>query len=232
MAKSCGRLFADDCATCAFGGIILIMIIKRLKLSEIKEIFRKYLVHDFPIEERRPIQKIGQYFLDRRYTGYGGYDEKGQLLCYAFFYIHSCRAKDPMGKTVSKRICLLDYLAVMKTCRGGGIGTAFLDELAKSLSKKENMVLVETENPEYAENAEDRLTKERRMDFYYRNGMIDTGVLTQVFGMEYKIIELDLAAAGKPSWEPHDKEEVMDAVKRMYRSFFTKSSYERRVNVR
>ena len=61
------------------------MKIKRLNLSEIKNIYRRYLVRDFPLDERRPLTRIVKYFREHRYEGFGGYGEAGELLCYAFF---------------------------------------------------------------------------------------------------------------------------------------------------
>ena len=214
------------------GGIIRPMNVKRLKLSEIKDIYRKYLIHDFPMEERRPYRRIVKYFREHGYEGYGGYDEDGKLLCYAFFYVLKYRTVGPDGKTVRKKVSLFDYLAVMKDVRDSGIGSAFLQALTRHFAGKEDLVFGEVENADYAVSAEDRAVRERRMDFYLRNGLIDTGVCVQVWTVEYRIIEMDLGRAGAASWRPHTREEIREACERVYHAVFPQPLYDRYVEVR
>ena len=223
---------SGDCNAERFGSIMPVMKIKRLNLSEIKNIYRKYLVYDFPLLEQRPFSRIVRYHRQHCYAGYGGYDDMGHLLCYAFFYVRPVSEKGPDGKTLRKRVCLLDYLAVMKNHRDGGIGSKFLQSLSRHLAKREDLVFVEVENPDMAENAEERVTRERRMDFYIRNGLVDTGVTAVVWTVPYRIIEMDLGEAGRPSWTRHASEEIRHAVERVYHEVFPQPLYERYVEVR
>lgn len=222
---------SGDCQCSRSGSIMRTMKIKRLNLSQIKNIYRKFLVFDFPLLEQRPFSRIARYHRQHCYAGYGGYDEDGKLLCYAFFYVHSFPVKGQDGKTRQKRVCLLDYLAVTKDRRDGGIGTKFLQALIRHLAKREDLVFVEVEDPDRAENAEERATRERRMDFYARNGLVDTGVTAVVWTVPYRIIEMDLGEAGRPSWAPHVTEEVCDAVERVYHEFFPQPLYDRFIEV-
>ncbi|MBQ1422950.1 MAG: GNAT family N-acetyltransferase [Lachnospiraceae bacterium] len=208
------------------------MKIKRLKLSEIKDIYRKYLFYDFPIEERRPLPRITKHFRAHNYEGYGGYDEEGRLLCYAFFFTNRYRTAGPDGKTVRKKACLLDYLAVMKDVRDRGVGSVFLKELVRHFAGKEDLVFIEVENADFARTPEEKATRERRMAFYLRNGMIETGVCALVWTVEYRIIEIDFAGAGVASWTPHTPEEIREACERTYHSMFPPVLYEHYIEVR
>ena len=54
--------------------------------------------------------------------------------------------------------------------------------------KDADCVLLEVEDPACAE--EDRETRERRLQFYLRNGMLDTGVKANVFGADFILLRM------------------------------------------
>ena len=199
------------------------MKIKRLNLSEIKNIYRKYLFRDFPADERRPLTRIVKYFREHRYEGFGGYSEAGELLCYAFFM----RCDYTAQSKKRQRTCLFDYLAVTEKYRDAGVGSAFLRHLGQCFPRTDIMI-VEVENTDYAENEADLATKQRRMDFYLRNGMRDTGVTVRVWGVEYRIMEMDLGE----DWRPHTAQEIRETCEHAYRSMFPPMLYDHYILVR
>ena len=105
--------------------------------------------------------------------------EADELLAYAFF-VHL-----PEN---GEEHYLLDYYAVEKGRRGTGIGSLFLKMLSSDQLKDADCVLLEVEDPECAE--EERETRERRLRFYLRNGMMDTGVKAAVFGADFMILRM------------------------------------------
>ena len=153
---------------------------RRLNLKEIKDIYRRYLRFDFNADERRPFWRIAKHYREHRYEGFGGYDEEGRLLCYAFFFVGG-------RKRGQDRIGLLDYLAVVPEHRDEGAGSTFLQYLPSCLQAMD-CVIVEVENPEYAVNADDQLQRDRRMAFYLRNGFLSYKIGYFFYDVDYELL--------------------------------------------
>ena len=146
-------------------------MIKRISdFPQIEEIYRQYMRRDFARNELRPLSSLRKSWDAGEYECYGLYDE-GELHGYAFFVKLGYRY-------------MLDYLAVVKEYRDSGFGSTFLRELPDM-----DCVIVEVEDPEKAKNEDDQLQRERRMQFYLRNGFRETGVKSCVFGVDYAILE-------------------------------------------
>ena len=71
--------------------------------------------------------------------------------------------------------------------------------------------MVEVEDPKRAENEADRALCERRLQFYLRSSYRLTELTYQVFGVEYRILEVPTAAA-------HTTEELRAVYTGLYRS--------------
>lgn len=154
-----------------------------LNLEEIKAIYNKYMVIDFPPDELKPLSSILD-MLDRGiYACYGIFDNK-KLLAYAYL-------------TLLDDFVLVDYLAVVPEHRGSGVGTELLRELKKILKGK--TIIIECENPDFATDDEDKTTKNRRIEFYKRSDFVLSEVTTRLFDVEYVILsypECDKVAFG------------------------------------
>ena len=181
------------------------------------------MVRDFPRDELRPLPRIRKYFRENRYVGFGGYDETGYLLCYAMFYAFDYVT----NKKKRQRVCLFDYLAVTEKYRDTGIGSEFLQYLKRSFPGSD-IVFSEVENADYAEDALERRTRERRMEFYLRNGLQDTAVTARVWNVEYRILEMPHG----DHWDPHTQEEIREACEQVYHSVFPPAIYDHYVLVR
>ena len=136
--------------------------------------YRLRLVKDFPANEVKPLRIIEQAARKNRYRCYGLKDGE-ELLAYAFFMI--------LGEQA-----LLDYFAVRQELRGTGIGSRFLRELGGNIMKECECVLLETEDPAAVSDPAEKRTRERRLRFYLKNGLRDTGVRTRVFGSDYRVM--------------------------------------------
>ena len=152
-------------------------MIRELELQEMKSIYDRQMKEDFPPEEIKPFASIQAMYDHRVYRGFAMVED-GQILAYAFLV--TCDFPDPA--------VLVDYLAVDRNQRGRGIGSAMLREMSERFSGIP--VLIESENPDFALNEEDRKKRERRISFYYRNRALDTGVRAKVYGVEYRILQL------------------------------------------
>lgn len=160
------------------------MELRFLTEAQMKEIYNKHMVEDFPSDELKPFGIISELVSRKLYFAYGLYEDD-RLFAYAFL----CRSENG-------RYILLDYFAVTGGKRGLGIGGHFLDVLKMECSDYEGM-FIEVENAGYAKDEEERLIRLRRIDFYRRNGVLDTDVCCRLFGVEMNIMFMELKSAGK-----------------------------------
>lgn len=176
------------------------MKLLRLTETEIIKIYREELVFDFPAAEVKPLERILQMLHDGIYFCYGLYEE--DALCgYAFFV---------EGK--STKAALLDYYAVVRGQRSSGIGSRFLALLREEL-RDYDMLILESEAIDASKNEEETEIRTRRIAFYLRNGLRQTGIRSILFGVEYEILCTDLA---KQVTEP----ELRRAIEEIYRQMF------------
>ena len=132
-----------------------------LNSEEIKNIYNKYMVKDFPPDELKPLSSMMDMLSRGIYDCYGLYEEE-KLLAYAYL-------------TVLDDFILVDYLAVVPELRGSGIGSKLLCELKNIIR-------------DFATDPQDKTTKIRRIDFYKRSGFVLSGVLSRLFDVEYVIL--------------------------------------------
>lgn len=156
--------------------------IRRLSTHEVRDVYRKYLKNDFPRNERRPLGNIMSMRRRGQYVCCGAFGENG-LAGYAFLIVLA------LG---GKQCCLLDYFAVLLALRGRHIGSGFLSRLRRSMQTAD-LLLVEVEDPDREDDPEKRAVQERRLSFYLKNGLRDTSVRVETFGVPYRILEVPLS---------------------------------------
>ena len=184
------------------------MTAKKLDLKTIENIYKTHLVFDFPKDEVKPLATIKNGFNKGVYNAYGLY-EKGELLAYAFFIIDkNCR--------------LLDYFAVVNGKRGGGVGSRFIKLLKAELKGECELIIIESENPDTAQNESQKTTRRRRVDFYLKNGLFDTQTRAKVFGVDYKILSLPLS---------HTAKFTPQIYLSIYKNLLTKELFEENIKV-
>ena len=155
------------------------LTIRLLTLPEIRTLYKERMVHDFPADELKPLTMIERAVKRGEYRCYGGL-EGGAIAAYAFFVTN---------REEGQTIWLFDYLAVDEARRDRGIGSAFLQGLGRDVLPEAEMVLLEIDDPAFAEGAE-REHRLRREAFYLRNGLIPTGVTANVFHVDFSILEV------------------------------------------
>ena len=143
-----------------------------LNTEEIKTIYNKYMVKDFPPDELKPLSSMMDMLSRGIYACYGLYEGEN-LLAYAYL-------------TILDDFVLVDYLAVVSQHRGSGVGTKLLSELKGILKGK--TIIIECENPDFATDPQDKTTKLRRIEFYKRSGFVLSGVSSRLFNVEYVIL--------------------------------------------
>lgn len=194
------------------------MRIKIVELNdeEIKEIYAKHMVNDFPISEVKPLEVILQGKKLGHYECFGMYEDNA-LMAYAF-----------MANADNKTAVLLDYLAVISDARGKGYGTRMLRELKKHyLDKCETKVLIiEAESIKSSKNDAEKQIRERRIRFYRNNDLLEQDYFSVVFGTEFSILYLFIDEYVE------DKDLIKDVYSEIYHAILEDSVYEKNIFIR
>jgi len=171
--------------------------VRRLSdFAQIKLLYQQRLKKDFPRNERKPLASMRRSWKNDAYDCYGLF-EGDEILGYAFFV----RLKNDY---------LLDYFAIDVNRRDAGFGSIFLQQVSACLAHA-NCVIVEVEDPDKAKDAKTRALRERRLQFYVRNGCRETDLTAVVFGADYRILEM-------PAKASHTTEELRLIYSDLYRS--------------
>lgn len=150
------------------------LTIKPLTGQEVSWFYETHLQNDFPPDERKPLTRILAAMDCGTYLPLGAFE--GRIpVGYAFFV-----------KTESDY--LLDYFAVFPDKRNQGYGSQLLQQL-KAVLNNASSILVEVENPDYAESEEEAVLRSRRLHFYLRCGFQNTHVNANTFGVNYLLLE-------------------------------------------
>lgn len=80
----------------------------------------------------------------------------------------------------------MSYFAVDQKFRSKGIGSAFVQELAKTYPSK--IILVDIEKVTEPNNKTDLKTK--RADFYFKNGFEYSSISSRISGVDYSVMML------------------------------------------
>ena len=151
---------------------------RTIKKDELKYIYDDLMSIHFPQDEIKPWKKISALWDEGKYHGYIWEDEQGEIIGYALLF------EGP------DNYWLLDYYAVNSKERNKGYGSRFIKELHKELKDKMAGIILETENPAYGKDEAEKNLRERRINFYLRNGGEKSGVLSTAEGVEYVILYL------------------------------------------
>lgn len=186
------------------------MDIKELTIEQIREIYAERIPNDFAPDEIKPLSRIEEALSKGRYSCYGAFDGD-QIAAYAFFVINGGYA-------------LLDYLAVRDDLRGKGTGSEFLQGMATGLLRRFENVLLESEDPDFAETDEERETMERRLRFYRKNGLMETGVISTVWHVHYRVLPF-------PVGRRLSADETREIYRGLYRVLLPEDLYQTMVRV-
>lgn len=146
--------------------------LRLLTIDEMKKIYEQYLVCDFPADEVKPFWRIQDMYESGFYYAYG-YFVQGELKAYLFLV----QCEDAV---------LLDYFAVISDARGQGYGSTAMRLLQEEVAPK--ILILESENPEFAKDEKDLQIREKRLHFYHCCRMADSGLRTRLWGVEYCIM--------------------------------------------
>lgn len=179
-----------------------------LTQNEAERIYNEYMTEDFPKDELKPFKMILKHMSNGIYTCLGIFSS-GTLVGYAYCL------KDDDSNTV-----LLDYFAVIKKFRGSGFGSSALREVCRYFTEELNFsaLILESENPDFSKNEQDKKTRDRRISFYEKNGMYRQSFTTDLFGVKYCIF----------SYPQTDAEQ---AIISLYKKMLPKKLFESRLRI-
>lgn len=190
------------------------MEIKSLTIEQVKQVYEESMKVDFPDNERKPLAMILKALENGTYECLGAFMEEGEvdkIVGYAFF-------------VKTENDYLFDYLAVMKDYRNKGIGAEFLKGIAKHCENYES-VIGEVEDPACAKTEDEKKLQQRRRDFYFRNGYVDTKVRVKLFGVDYLVIEMNKNVT-------HTEQEIKELYKKHYEAMLPKLLYKTMVKIK
>ncbi len=173
------------------------MLTRRMTdFSQVETLYGTRLKDDFPPDELKPLESMRRPWDKGAYECYGLF-EGGDILGYAFFVRRD-------------RDLLLDYFAIARELRDRGLGSLFLRQLAEHI-READCAVCEVQDPDKAENAEERMERERRLRFYLRSGFRETELTSVLFGVDYRILEC-------PGTQAHTVRQLREAYTELYRS--------------
>lgn len=188
------------------------MKIQLLNRRQVKQIYKTKMVNDFPPMELKPLMMILAAMSKGKYICYGLMDDSEEnVLGYAFFVKRGNHY-------------LFDYLAVSEDKRNSGIGTEFLNLLREKFAGSDSVV-GEVEDPDCAENDEEREIQNRRLSFYTRNGYINTGIKVLLFDVDYLVLEMDLG-------KNHTGDDVAAIYQEHYKTMLPKKMYLKKFEIK
>jgi len=190
------------------------MQISLLGREEITEIYNTKMIYDFPPMELKPLPRILDAYDKNLYECYAllkDSDSSDEILGYAFF-------------VKMDNHYLFDYFAVTKDKRNGGLGSTFLGLLRQKFADSDSLI-GEVEDPDYAENEEDRELQTRRLNFYLRNGYINTGIKVVMFDVDYIVLEMDLG-------KNHDNDTIARLYEAHYKAMLPEEMYNQKVKIK
>ncbi|MBQ8533846.1 MAG: GNAT family N-acetyltransferase [Clostridia bacterium] len=155
------------------------MIFRRLSEKELGEVYESYLKKDFAADEVKPFSAIMDMYDRGEYEAYGFFEDN-MLLAYAYFVTPK-----------SSDTVLLDYFAVAGEKRGSGIGSSAVQIMGENINKS---IVLEIEHPAFYKDQDDLLTRNRRIRFYERNGLLLSKVHTRLFGVDFLIMQFEKTA--------------------------------------
>ena len=172
-----------------------------------EKIYRERMVVDFPKDELKPLWAILKAIDHGKYECLGLFEGEA-MIGYTFLV--------KLGKDY-----LVDYLAVYPDKRNSGAGGVMVKLLAEYLCDADD-IIVEVENPEYAEDEAQKDVQSRRLAFYNRNSCSDTGLRARTFGVPFVILRMGEGRC-------HDLDTLWEMYRSFYRELLPKDMFEKNV---
>lgn len=183
--------------------------LKMLTEEKVSSLYEEHVKKDFPPEELKPLPMILDLIKQGVYECFGMYDGE-EMVAYAFF-----------AKPETIDYLLLDYLAVFSHHRSKRYGSRLLKLIQKDLEQYQG-ILFEVESGMDAKTAKEKLTCERRIAFYLRNGLRKTKINIRIFGVDMILLYL-------PIKETPSERVMCEALNHIYDLIFGEETHRREI---
>ena len=151
------------------------MLIRELKLEELERLYYHYMKEDFPASELKSFKTIADSYKASKYTCFV-MEDKEDLVAYACFV------------WLNPEVKILDYFAVNKKIRQRGYGSKMLTWMKENPNIKE--LIVESEDPEYSDSASEARIRNKRLNFYEKNGFKKRELKVSLGGVAFNLFTL------------------------------------------
>jgi len=138
---------------------------RRMSRGEIESWYTGDFAKAFAENERKPLNDIFALIDAGRYELWGLFEPDAEAVGGAE---STPTAYAALWKRAGIPLVLLDYLGVTESRRNGGIGANMLE----ILKAQGFPIVTESELPVHGDSAEENAIRERRMEFYRRNGFV------------------------------------------------------------
>jgi GNAT superfamily N-acetyltransferase len=145
--------------------------------EEMKALYQGHFMRDFPSDELKSLDLMEKLMKKNINTVWVA-EREGKLLGYYAL------AREPGNPLV-----LLDFLAVEPEQRDKGIGSALMKAILAQLREGESLI-IESERVDYARSEEERINRQRRIQFYLRAGAVLRREWVKLFGVEYSLLTI------------------------------------------
>ena len=178
-----------------------------LNKNDVTALYHERMVNDFIEDELKPLWVIHNAMDEGNYEPLG-LSDGAELYGYTFLV--------RLGRNY-----LVDYLAIFRDVRNQGIGSEMLGLLGNYLADAE-MIMLEVEDPAFAENEVLRNIQERRIKFYNRNGWSDTGLRVRCFGVSFIVLQTKESGS-------MDRDALWETYQSFYRAVLPKTMFDRNI---
>lgn len=168
------------------------------------ELYHRYMENDFPEDERPTYQNYKRLTLNHLHEIFI-YKENNKEVAY-FISIE----KD--------NNILITHLAVIKEYRGKGIGKKLLENIIEYYKNK-NLIIVEAESEEMANNEKELEIIKRRKKYYMSAGFI------QQDNLKYLLTDVDYSILIYYYKNKLDNEEIIKIIKNIYKNILPNENY-------
>ena len=155
------------------------MNILKADITQIRQLHKNSLSRDFPKNELRPFHMMKTLTEKNQYIVYLGY-QNHTLIGYA------CFLTIPQNSTT-----LMDYFAIEPQFRHQGNGSIFFKDIVKKYFTdfpSTNTIVIECENSEKTTDNSEKIIRQKRIDFYVKNGAVISNCGWHAFGVDYLLL--------------------------------------------
>ncbi|MGX7023542.1 GNAT family N-acetyltransferase [Vagococcus hydrophili] len=160
------------------------ILFKQIKKEDFADIYNQFMIHDFPENELKTLETILTAYDQEKYACFI-MEEASEIKAYACFSWYS------------EEIKILDYFAVTSHLRGSGYGSKMLAWIKNNDMISE--LLIESEDPDFADSQKELIIRQRRIAFYEKNGFVRRKTNMKLSDVEFALFTFEASVLSEES---------------------------------